>query len=157
MRVDVGRYEPSQSSLGDQGIPLLLDTALRIDNVGWYIGFAEHQPTLVQVFQVPVEHLVVCPIISQYEHVPPCASEETTWGTWPADELSLQIDEKTFNKLRPLGAFDVWIAESQPPTSRLGQTDLQNQLSWFNVPWPERRLSSFFLSPHLWLHDLTQR
>lgn len=74
MRVDVGRYEPSQSSLGDQGIPLLLDTALRIDNVGWYIGFAEHQPTLVQVFQVPVEHLVVCPIISQYEHVPPCAT-----------------------------------------------------------------------------------
>ena len=25
------------------GIPLLLDTALRLDNVGWYIGFAEHQ------------------------------------------------------------------------------------------------------------------
>lgn len=95
---------PSKSSCPENrfnrplGIPLLLDTALRIDNVGWYIGFAE-----------------------------------TTWGTWPADELSLQIDDKTFNKLRPLGAFDVWIAESQPPTSRLGQTDLQNQLSWFNA------------------------
>eukprot|EP00435_Cladocopium_sp_Y103_P026108 s3566_g6.t1 len=50
---------PSKSSCPENrfnrplGIPLLLDTALRIDNVGWYIGFAEHQPTLVQVFQVP--------------------------------------------------------------------------------------------------------
>lgn len=35
------------SSSADPGIPLLLDTALRIDNVGWYIGFAEHRLTWI--------------------------------------------------------------------------------------------------------------
>ena len=55
------------------------------------------------------------------------------WGTWPVDELSLRIDEKTFNHLRPMGAFDAWIVQSQPPTSRQGQTDLEQQLKWFNV------------------------
>ena len=62
-------------------------------------------------------------------------AKETVWGTWPVDELSLRIDEKTFNRLRPLGAFDVWIAQSQPPTSRQGQTDLQQQLKWLNATW----------------------
>lgn len=64
---------------------------------------------------------------------PPPVTKETVWGTWPGDALSLGLDDKTFNKLRPLGAFDVWIAESQPPTSGLGQSELQNQLAWFNV------------------------
>ncbi|CAK9081564.1 Serine/threonine-protein kinase DCLK1 (Doublecortin domain-containing protein 3A) (Doublecortin-like and CAM kinase-like 1) (Doublecortin-like kinase 1) [Durusdinium trenchii] len=80
------------------GIPLLLDSVLRLDNVGWYIGFAE-----------------------------------TIWGTWPTDELSLAINESSFNQLRPLGAFDVWIAEAQPPTGRLGQKELLGQLSYFNA------------------------
>ncbi|CAE7226863.1 CALS12 [Symbiodinium pilosum] len=99
---------PAKSSCtGDRfkrplGIPLLLDTTLRQDNIGWYLGFAE-----------------------------------TVWGTWPVDELSLRIDEKTFNRLRPLGAFDVWIAQSQPPTSRQGQTDLQQQLKWLNATMQE--------------------
>lgn len=63
------------------------------------------------------------------------ATQETIWGTWPTDELSLAINESSFNQLRPLGAFDVWIAEAQPPTGRLGQKELLGQLSYFNVTW----------------------
>eukprot|EP00439_Symbiodinium_sp_Y106_P058947 s1357_g8.t1 len=84
------------------GVPLLLDTILRQDNIGWYLGFSE-----------------------------------TVWGTWPVDELSLHIDEKTFNRLRPRGAFDAWIVQSQPPTNRQGQTDLAQQLKWFNATMAE--------------------
>jgi len=81
-------------------------------------------------------YLAVGREITSQEHVismPPPVTKETVWGTWPGDALSLGLDDKTFNKLRPLGAFDVWIAESQPPTSGLGQSELQNQLAWFNV------------------------
>ena len=69
------------------------------------------------------------------------------WGTWPVDELSLHIDEKTFNRLRPRGAFDAWIVQSQPPTNRQGQTDLAQQLKWFNALWlnlESLRLCSLF-------------
>ena len=69
------------------------------------------------------------------------------WGTWPVDELSLRIDEKTFNQLRRLGAFDVWIAQSQPPTSRQGQTDLQEQLKWLNASGIHQSAMSILYSP----------
>lgn len=83
-------------------VPLMLDSKLRLDNLGWYIGFSE-----------------------------------TVWGTWPVDPQTMRIDRATFNRLRPQGAFDAWIAESLPPTSMPAQESLVQDVRWFNSTMKE--------------------
>eukprot|EP00930_Biecheleria_cincta_P038802 TRINITY_DN26670_c0_g1_i1.p1 TRINITY_DN26670_c0_g1~~TRINITY_DN26670_c0_g1_i1.p1 ORF type:complete len:2544 (-),score=362.33 TRINITY_DN26670_c0_g1_i1:96-7727(-) len=94
-------------------IPLMLDSKLRLDNLGWYIGFSE-----------------------------------TVWGTWPVDPQTMRIDRDTFNRLRPQGAFDVWIAQSMPPTSMPAQASLEQDVRWFNHTMKESH------DEFVW-HDLT--
>ena len=163
-----------------QGIPLLLDSILRLDNVGWYIGFAAtwlqslfsmmrslSKRSALGMFmefwnsRIPgicclgllaaacsinfESRFLVLSNFSEGKILIQCipAAQETVWGTWPTDELSLAINESTFDKLRPLGSFDVWIAEAQPPTGRMGQNELLQQLAYFNVPLPHSGFGGF--------------